>query len=124
VGDTAGLTPRSVVVATDPFDWAGDRRPDVPWQQTVIYEAHVKGLTYQHPDIPAELRGSYAGLGHPATTHYLQDLGVTSVELLPIHHFVSELALLDRGLVNYWGYNSVGFFAPHAAYSASGTRGQ
>jgi glycogen debranching enzyme GlgX len=90
----------------------------------VIYEAHAKGLTHEHPDIPAELRGSYAGLGHPATIHYLQDLGVTSVELLPIHHFVSELALLDRGLVNYWGYNSVGFFAPHAAYSASGSRGQ
>jgi glycogen operon protein len=123
-GDTAGLTPRSVVVAAEPFDWGGDRRPDVPWQQTVIYEAHVKGLTYRHPDVPPELQGSYAGLGHPATIHYLQDLGVTSVELLPVHHFVSELALLDRGLVNYWGYNSVGFFAPHAAYSASGTRGE
>ena len=123
-GDTAALTARSVVVGADDFDWDDDRRPDIPWRHTVIYETHVKGLTYQHPDIPPELRGSYAGMGHPATIHYLKDLGVTSIELLPVHHFVSEPELTKRGLTNYWGYNSIGFFAPHAAYSASGTRGE
>jgi glycogen debranching enzyme GlgX len=123
-GDTARIRPRSVVVGDEPFDWGDDHRPDTPWRHTVIYEAHVKGLTYQHPDIPTGLRGTYAGLGHPAMIHYLKDLGVTAVELLPVHHFVSEPTLLERGLVNYWGYNSIGFFAPHAAYSASGTRGE
>ncbi len=123
-GDTAALTARSVVVGTDTFDWGDDRRPDIPWRHTVIYETHVRGLTYQHPDIPPELRGSYAAMGHPATIHYLKDLGVTSIELLPVHHFVSEPELTKRGLANYWGYNSIGFFAPHAAYSASGTRGE
>ncbi|HEY7042053.1 MAG TPA: glycogen debranching protein GlgX [Nocardioidaceae bacterium] len=123
-GDTAGLTPRSVVVGDAPFDWGEDRRPEIPWRHTVIYEAHVKGLTHRHPDVPAELRGTFAAMGHPATIHYLKDLGVTSIELLPVHHFVSEPVLLERGMVNYWGYNTVGFFAPHAAYSASGSRGQ
>ncbi|MEP6665119.1 MAG: glycogen debranching protein GlgX [Nocardioidaceae bacterium] len=123
-GDTAPYTPRSVVVGDDGFDWGDDQRPDVPWRRTVIYEAHVKGLTQLHPDIDAHLRGTFAAMGHPATIHYLRDLGITTVELLPVHHFVSEPTLAERGLVNYWGYNSVGFLAPHASYAATGTRGQ
>jgi isoamylase len=114
--DSAGSVPRSVVVL-DGFPWGGDRRPNTPWDDTIIYELHVKGFTAQHPDIPAELRGSYAGLAHPAAISYLKDLGVTAIELLPVHHFVNEPALQRRGAKNYWGYNSVGFFAPHAAYA-------
>jgi isoamylase len=121
--DSAPHVPHSVVV--DPaHDWHGDRPPRVPWADTVIYEAHVRGLTMRHPDVPQELRGTYAGLAHPAVVEHLQSLGVTTVELLPVHHFVSEPALLRRGLTNYWGYNTLGFFAPHARYSASGSRGQ
>ncbi|HYO33137.1 MAG TPA: glycogen debranching protein GlgX [Nocardioidaceae bacterium] len=123
-GDTAAYTPRSVVVAPDTFEWGDDRRPAVPWGRTVIYEAHVRGLTKLHPDVPEHLRGTYAGLGHPAITGYLNDLGVTSIELLPVQQFVSEPWLSDAGRVNYWGYNTVGFFAPHAGYAATGTRGE
>ena len=90
----------------------------------MIYELHVKGLTALHDRVPEELRGTYAGLGAPAVIEYLHDLGVTAVELLPVHQFFSEPALAAPGLVNYWGYNSLGFFAPHTAYSASGDRGQ
>jgi glycogen operon protein len=111
-------------VAPDTFDWGNDRRPTVPWGRTVIYEAHVRGLTKLHPDLPEHLRGTYAGLGHPAITGYLNDLGVTSIELLPVQQFVSEPWLSDAGRVNYWGYNTVGFFAPHAGYAATGTRGE
>ncbi|MDQ1719956.1 MAG: isoamylase [Pseudonocardiales bacterium] len=114
--DSAPFVPRSVVVL-DGFPWGGDRRPRTPWEDTVIYEMHVKGFTAQHPDIPAELRGTYAGLAHPAAISYLKNLGVTAVELLPIHHFVTEPALQQRGMKNYWGYNSIGFFAPHASYA-------
>jgi isoamylase len=114
--DSAPFVPRSVVVL-DGFPWGGDRRPHTAWDDTVIYEMHVKGFTAQHPDIPAELRGTYAGLAHPAAISYLKKLGVTAVELLPIHHFVTEPALQRRGMKNYWGYNSIGFFAPHAAYA-------
>ncbi len=121
--DSAPYVPRSVVVADD-FDWGGDRRPGTPWTQTVIYEAHLKGLTMTHPDVPEHLRGTYAGLAHPAVIAHLTSLGVTAVELLPIHHFISEDHVLSHGLTNYWGYNTLGFFAPHAAYSSSGTRGQ
>jgi glycogen operon protein len=123
-GDTAPYTSRSVVVGDDGFDWGDDRRPGVLWSRTVIYEAHVRGLTRLHPEVPDHQRGSFAALGHPAVTDYLRDLGVTSVELLPVHQSVSEPVLRDRGLVNYWGYNTIGFFAPHAAYSSTGTRGQ
>ncbi|PWN01720.1 glycogen debranching enzyme GlgX [Nocardioides silvaticus] len=116
-------TPTSVVV--DPsFDWEGDIRIGRRWRDTVIYELHVKGFTQLHDRVPEELRGTYAGLGHPVVTDYLRDLGVTAVELLPVHQFFSEPALRERGLTNYWGYNSIGFFAPHADYSASGDRGQ
>jgi glycogen operon protein len=123
--DSAPYVPRSVVVADDDgFDWAGDRRPLVPWSDTVLYELHVKGFTRLHPDVPEELRGTYAGLGHPAVVGYLEGLGVTSVELLPVHQFVAEPRVSARGLTNYWGYNSIAFFAPHNAYSAGGQDGQ
>ncbi len=121
--DSAPWVPRSVVVH-DAFPWGDDRRPRTPWPQTVVYELHVKGFTAQHPGVPEHLRGTYAGLAHPAAVEHLLGLGVTAVELLPIHHFVSEPHLLRRGLTNYWGYNTIGFFAPHAAYSSAGSRGQ
>lgn len=104
------------------FDWEGIDRPHVPWRSTVVYEAHVKGLTKLHPDVPEELRGTYAGLAHPAVTGYLRDLGVTTVELLPIHYHLDEPHLAELGLTNYWGYNSVGFFAPHDAYATAAAR--
>jgi len=120
--DSAPYVPRGVVVH-DSFPWDGDRRPGTPWSDTVIYEVHVKGATMRHPDVPPALRGTYAGLAHPAFVEHLQALGVTAVELLPVHHFVSEPHLLRRGLTNYWGYNTLGYFAPHAAYSSAGSGG-
>jgi glycogen operon protein len=120
--DSAAVMPRSIVVSTE-FDWGDDERPNTPLHDTVIYEAHVKGMTMLHPDVPAELRGTYAGLASPPIIRHLQSLGVTAIELLPIHHFVSEQHLADLGLTNYWGYNSVGFFAPHGPYSASADHG-
>jgi glycogen operon protein len=121
--DSAAYVPRSVVVRDD-FVWGEEPRPRRRWRDTVIYEMHVKGMTALHDRVPEELRGTYAGLATPAVTDYLRDLGVTAVELLPVHQFLSEPALAANGLVNYWGYNSIGFFAPHNAYSASGDRGQ
>jgi isoamylase len=121
--DSAPYVPRGVVVH-DPFPWDGDSPPGIPWSDTVIYEVHVRGATMRHPDVPPALRGTYAGLAHPAFVEHLQALGVTAVELLPVHHFVSEPHLLRRGLTNYWGYNSLGYFAPHAAYSSSGSGGR
>ncbi|HEU4676232.1 MAG TPA: glycogen debranching protein GlgX [Motilibacteraceae bacterium] len=122
--DSAPYVPRGVVV-DDRYDWGPDERfPQVPWHDTVIYEAHVRGLTMLHPEVPQELRGTYAAVAHPAVVEHLTRLGVTSVELLPVHEFVSEEHLLRGGLTNYWGYNSIGYFAPHGAYSSSGTRGQ
>jgi len=121
--DSAPYVPRSVVVDSS-FDWGDDRPMFRRWRDTVIYELHVKGMTALHDRVPDELRGTYAGLASPAVTDYLRDLGVTAVELLPIHQFFSEPPLVERGLVNYWGYNSLGFFAPHNRYSASGDRGQ
>jgi isoamylase len=121
--DSAGHTMLGVV--TEPyFDWGDDRPPRRPYADTVIYEAHVRGLTRTHPDIPPELRGTYAGLAHPAIVEHLTALGVTAVELMPVHQYVQDGVLLDRGLSNYWGYNTIGFFAPHNAYAAQGTRGQ
>ncbi|MER5473277.1 glycogen debranching protein GlgX [Streptomyces sp. NPDC002685] len=121
--DSAGHTLLGVV--TDPaFDWGDDRQPLRPYAETVIYEAHVRGLTRTHPDVPAELRGTYAGLAHPAVVGHLTSLGVTAVELMPVHQFVQDGFLRDRGLSNHWGYNTIGFFAPHNAYAAHGTRGQ
>ncbi|MEV8205728.1 glycogen debranching protein GlgX [Streptomyces sp. NPDC079189] len=121
--DSAPFVPTGVVVHDDD-DWAEDRRPKTPWADSVIYELHVRGFTKLHPGIPEELRGTYAGLAHPAAIGHLQRLGVTAVELLPVHQFAHEDHLLRRGLRNYWGYNSIGYFAPHADYSASGTGGQ
>jgi isoamylase len=121
--DSAPSVPRSVVVH-DEFDWGEDRRPRTPWPDTVIYELHVRGFTASNLDVPEELRGTYAGLAHPAALEHIASLGVTAVELLPVHHFVSEPAVVRRGLTNYWGYNSVGYFAPHARYSSSGSCGQ
>jgi isoamylase len=121
--DSAPFVPRGVVVH-DAFPWGDDRRPRIPWSDTVVYELHVKGFTARHPAIPAQLRGTYAGLAHPTAVEHLLGLGVTAVELQPVHHFVSEPHLLRRGLRNYWGYNSIGYFAPHAAYSASGSSGE
>ncbi|MGY1812025.1 glycogen debranching protein GlgX [Blastococcus sp. SYSU D00820] len=121
--DSAPYVPRGVVVH-DPFPWDGDRRPGTAWSDTVIYEVHVRGATMRHPEVPPALRGTYAGLAHPAFVAHLQSLGVTAVELLPVHHFVSEPHLMRRGLTNYWGYNTLGYFAPHAAYSAAGSGGR
>jgi glycogen operon protein len=121
--DSAPHTLRSVVVQPY-FDWGNDRRLEIDWNRTVIYEVHVKGLTMRHPDVPPHLRGTYAGLAHPAIIKYLLSLGITAVELLPIHAFIHDGFLLEKGLHNYWGYHSIGYFAPHPAYagvhSASG----
>ncbi|MGQ4436752.1 glycogen debranching protein GlgX [Streptomyces sp. SAS_260] len=122
-GDSAGHGMLGVV--TDPaFDWGDDRPPRRPYSDTVIYEAHVKGLTRTHPEVPEELRGTYAGLAHPAVVEHLVQLGVTAVELMPVHQFVQDGVLQDRGLSNYWGYNTIGFFAPHNAYAAHRERGR
>jgi glycogen operon protein len=121
--DSAPYVPKSVVV-DDHFDWQGETPIQRRWRDTVIYELHVKGMTQLHDRVPEDLRGTYAGLASPAVVEYLRDLGVTAVELLPIHQFCTEPAVTERGLSNYWGYNSIGFFAPHAAYAASGDRGE
>jgi glycogen operon protein len=111
------------VVINPFFDWAGDRLPRIPYAQTVIYEAHVKGLTQLHPDVPEEERGTYGGIAHPAIIEHLQKLGVTAIELMPIQQFVNDSTLQEKGLSNYWGYNTIGFFAPHNAYAATGQLG-
>jgi isoamylase len=121
--DSLGYTMLSVVV-NPYFDWGQDRPPQHEYHESVIYEAHVKGLTRLHPEVPEAIRGTYAGMAHPAVIAHLRDLGVTAVELMPVHQFVQDFTLLDRGLRNYWGYNTIGFLAPHNEYSASGTRGQ
>ncbi|WP_179519345.1 glycogen debranching protein GlgX [Nocardioides perillae] len=112
------------VVINPFFDWEGDRPPYVPYADSVIYEAHVKGLTQLHPDVPEEMRGTYAALALPAITDHLQKLGVTAIELMPVHQFVQDNTLLEKGLRNYWGYNTLGFFAPHASYAATSEPGQ
>lgn len=121
--DSAGHAMKGIVV--NPFfDWSGDRKPRTPYHQSVIYEAHVKGLTELHPDVPEELRGTYAGVAHPAVIAHLQKLGITAIELMPVHQFVNDSTLQDKGLSNYWGYNTIGFFAPHNKYSSTGDAGQ
>ncbi|MDQ3628828.1 MAG: glycogen debranching protein GlgX [Actinomycetota bacterium] len=121
--DSAAHSMKSVVV-NPYFDWQEDRLPRTPYHESVVYEAHVKGMTQTHPDIPPEIRGSYAAIGHPVMIDHLTSLGITAIELMPVHQFVNDSTLIDRGLSNYWGYNTIGFFAPHNAYSSSGQAGE
>ncbi len=121
--DSRGHTMLSVVI-NPYFDWGHDRPPGHEYHESVIYETHVKGLTMTHPGVPEEIRGTYAALGHPVIVDHLESLGVTAVELLPVHQFVNDPHLVERGLSNYWGYNTIGFLAPHNAYSSGGSRGQ
>jgi glycogen operon protein len=115
--DSAAHVPHSLVVSPF-FDWADDRPPRTPYNESVIYEAHVKGLTMNHPAVPPRLRGTYAGLAHPAVVEHLKQLGVTAIELMPVHQFITDHGLVEKGLRNYWGYNTIGFFAPHEGYAA------
>ncbi len=112
------------VVINPFFDWGDDRPPRHEYHESIIYEAHVKGLSMMHPEIPQEIRGTYAAIAHPAMIKHLSDLGITAIELMPVHQFVQDAPLVDRGLSNYWGYNTIGFLAPHNAYAAGGQRGQ
>ncbi|MDZ7729679.1 MAG: alpha-amylase family glycosyl hydrolase [Dehalococcoidia bacterium] len=121
--DSAPGMAKSVVVEPA-FTWGDDAPLRIPWHDTVIYETHVRGFTIQKPDLPEELRGTYAGLAHRTVIAYLKSLGVTAVELMPVHHFIHDRHLVERGLRNYWGYNSIGFFAPDTRYSASRSPGQ
>ncbi len=121
--DSAPFVPRSIVI-NPYFDWGNDHHPRRPWHETVIYETHVRGITMEHPDVPPEQRGTYAGMAHPAVIRYLRRLGITAVELMPIHQFVQDAHLLEKGLRNYWGYNSIGYFAPHSEYAAALRLGQ
>ncbi|MEO3405134.1 glycogen debranching protein GlgX [Mucilaginibacter sp. CAU 1740] len=121
--DSTPFIPKSVVI--DPqFDWEDDQPLRIPYHKSIIYETHVKGFTIQNPEIPEEIRGTYAALAHPVTIKYLKDLGITAVELMPVHQFVNDRGLLDKGLTNYWGYNTIGFFAPDVKYSGSGVLGE
>jgi isoamylase len=121
--DSAGGMPKCVVI--DPaFSWGNDTPPNTPWHKTIIYELHVKGYTKLHPEVPPELRGTYAGLSCPPIIDYLKSLGITAVEVMPVHQFVADRHLKDHGLTNYWGYNTIGFFAPEVSYASSGTLGQ
>jgi isoamylase len=121
--DSAPYVPKSVVISPF-FDWGNDRHPRTPWHESVIYETHVKGFTIRQPDIPPDIRGTYAALAHPVAVEYLVNLGITAVELMPVHQFIHDSHLLEKGLHNYWGYNSIGYFAPHNEYSSSGQLGQ
>jgi glycogen operon protein len=120
--DSATQLPKCVVI--NPFfDWGVDRPPHRPYAETVVYETHVKGMTQTHPELPDNVRGTYAGMAHPIIVEHLAQLGVTAVELMPVHHFVNDSILIDKGLANYWGYNTIGFFAPDHKYSSSATPG-
>src|SRR6478735_2036872 len=112
------------VVIDEEFDWADDRRPRIPYNRTVVYEAHVKGLTQLHPEVPEQDRGTYSGIAHPAVIAHLQRIGVTALELMPVHQFVNDSVLQEKGLSNYWGYNSIAYFAPQNTYSSTGDRGE
>jgi isoamylase len=120
--DTAAFAPLACVVDAS-FEWNNDRAPRTPWHETIVYELHVKGFTKLHPDVPEDLRGTYAGLASPAAIEHLLGLGVTAVELLPVHYHIDERFLVERNRVNYWGYNTLGFFAPDPRYAASGPKG-
>jgi len=121
--DDAAAVPKGVVTVTS-FDWENDRPPLTALHDSVLYEVHVKGLTARHPQVPEEIRGTYAALTHPSVLTYLKSLGITAVELMPVHAFLDDKILLERGLRNYWGYNTINFFAPEARYSSSGGQGQ
>jgi len=122
--DSAHLVPKGVVI-DESFDWQGDKLLQTPWHETIIYEAHVRGLTKLHPEIPPHLQGTYAGLAHPAVIRHLHSLGITAIELMPIHHFLSHPGHLEgKGLENYWGYDSINYFAPHSGYSAGNVNGE
>jgi isoamylase len=121
--NSAGFVPKSVVIDNH-YDWEDDSNPDIPYNETIIYEAHVKGFTILNTEIPENIRGTYAAIAHPVSVNYFKELGVTAVELLPIHQFVNDQHLTEKGLTNYWGYNTLGFFAPDARYSSSGDAGQ
>ncbi|HEY4301987.1 MAG TPA: glycogen debranching protein GlgX [Candidatus Didemnitutus sp.] len=116
--DSAAFAPLGIVV-DESFNWIGERRPSIAWHETIIYEAHVKGMSMRHPDVPQKLRGTYAGMASPPIIAHLKKLGVTAVELMPVHHFLQDRLLLDRGLRNYWGYNTLGFFAPEPGYASN-----
>ena len=116
--DSAAFAPLGVVIDTA-FTWGDDRPPRTPWHKTLIYELHVKGFTKLHPEVPEPLRGTYAGLASEAAVRHLTSLGITAVELLPVHYFLHDRHLVERGLSNYWGYNTLGFFAPHSGYAAA-----
>ncbi|HTU31664.1 MAG TPA: glycogen debranching protein GlgX [Solirubrobacteraceae bacterium] len=121
--DDSAVVPKSIVI-DEAFDWEGDVRPNIPFADTIIYETHVRGFTMTHPDVREELRGTYAGLASEPALEYLRDLGVTAVELLPVHHICDESFLHEKGLTNYWGYSTIGYFAPHSEYAATGRRGE
>ena len=121
--DSGPFLPKCIVIDTA-YDWEGDKLLRTPWNETVIYETHVKGLTKLHPEVPEEKRGTYSGLASPKIIRYLKDLGVSAIELLPIHHHVDNKFLVTDGLKNYWGYNSIGYFAPDSRYSSKGKSGE
>lgn len=121
--DSAPFLPKCVVSDPD-FDWEGDVLPKTPYHKTIIYEAHVRGFTKQCKEIPEELRGTYAGIAHPTSIAHLRDLGITAIELMPVHHFIADRHLVEKGLTNYWGYNTIGFFAPEVRYSSTGVLGE
>ncbi|MDQ7949659.1 MAG: glycogen debranching enzyme GlgX, partial [Pedobacter sp.] len=114
--DSGPFMPKSVVIDHQ-YDWENVKAPQIAYHNTIIYEAHVKGLTILHPEFPEEIRGTYAGIAHPIMIDYLKKLGITAIELMPVHQFVNDRGLVDKGLSNYWGYNSIGFFAPDSKYS-------
>lgn len=121
--DSSPFLPKCVVI--DPsFDWGDDKAPRIPYHKSIIYETHVRGFTMLHPDIPENIRGSYSALAHPVTIAYLKELGITAIELMPVHHFIADRHLIEKGLTNYWGYNTIGFFAPEVRYSSSGVLGE
>src|SRR3954453_7005029 len=120
--DSAPFLPKSVVI-DDHFDWEGDKFPKIPYHQSIIYEMHVRGFTMLHPDIPDDIKGTFAAIAHPVTIKYLKDLGITAVELMPVHQFVSDWHLQQKGLTNYWGYNTIGYFAPDVRYSNGDDKG-
>ncbi len=121
--DSGEFLPKSVII-DNTFDWENDKPIKVPYYKSIIYETHVKGFTYLQEKIPEDIRGTYAGIAHPVTIEYLKNLGITAIELMPVHHFVSDQHLIDKGLTNYWGYNTIGFFAPDVRYASKGTHGE